>query len=221
MDSNAPTFPLTLGVYFGSGLERGDVAQVKTFASQQTLDAYLQGFSEADGYLGYERVDHADFQVNENGMVEEFAWKGRGPRPASSDRECFIVWGENPDEGDRPTHYTFDSSAERDAFLEGVEDFSGWTRYCLVPGPEFLVVDPGNQEMTPEAQVLAIVEPHLRDAVQQALAEGDYPDFGYPVFVRADGSYVLDTWQPGEGIRRPESLGDVITPEPAARRPGL
>lgn len=37
-----------------------------------------------------------------------------------------IMWGSCPEEGDTPKTYTFDTDAELEAFLQGVEEMDGW-----------------------------------------------------------------------------------------------
>jgi hypothetical protein len=37
-----------------------------------------------------------------------------------------ILWGECPEPGDKAKTYTFDTQAELDAFMLGVEEMDGW-----------------------------------------------------------------------------------------------
>jgi hypothetical protein len=41
----------------------------------------------------------------------------------------WIIWGSQPEPGTRPTRYEFETHAELDAFLDGVEAASGWMEY--------------------------------------------------------------------------------------------
>lgn len=40
--------------------------------------------------------------------------------------EVWILWGSSPEIGQRPSRYAFDTHAEMNAFLEGVNEASGW-----------------------------------------------------------------------------------------------
>ena len=46
-----------------------------------------------------------------------------------SDYETWIVWGSQLDPRDHPHHYSFNTEAELVAFMDGVEEASGWTKY--------------------------------------------------------------------------------------------
>ena len=43
-----------------------------------------------------------------------------------------IRWGSQPEEGDEPCAYEFDTKAELDAFLDGVDAAAGWLDYEIV-----------------------------------------------------------------------------------------
>lgn len=51
-----------------------------------------------------------------------------------------ILWGESPDEEDKPIRYEFDTFAEREAFWKGINESDGWmgyeaTKYDKQPEP--------------------------------------------------------------------------------------
>ena len=43
--------------------------------------------------------------------------------------ETWIVWGMQLDPSDHPSHYSFDTEALLSAFMDGVEEASGWTQH--------------------------------------------------------------------------------------------
>ncbi len=53
--------------------------------------------------------------------------------------EIFIIWGEVPEQGARPDRYAFSTEAEREAFIYGVSEMSGWLDYTQVPGRNYVV----------------------------------------------------------------------------------
>jgi hypothetical protein len=50
-----------------------------------------------------------------------------------------IMWGESPEEGTKASTYTFDTAAERAAFIRGVEEMDGWAGWEEVDGPDIIV----------------------------------------------------------------------------------
>lgn len=42
-----------------------------------------------------------------------------------------IKWGENPDPDDEPVRYQFNTKAELDAFMHGIEETQGWFGYDI------------------------------------------------------------------------------------------
>lgn len=43
-----------------------------------------------------------------------------------------ILWGEAPEDKDKPTTYSFKTKAELDAFLLGISEMDGWQGYDIV-----------------------------------------------------------------------------------------
>jgi hypothetical protein len=43
--------------------------------------------------------------------------------------ETWIVWGSQRDPSDHPSHYSYDTEALLSAFMDGVEEASGWMKY--------------------------------------------------------------------------------------------
>jgi hypothetical protein len=43
-----------------------------------------------------------------------------------------IIWGEAPEQATTPEVYEFNTYAEREAFLWGVEEMNGWLGYEIV-----------------------------------------------------------------------------------------
>ncbi len=44
----------------------------------------------------------------------------------SKQHQIFVVWGESIDRDSRPSCYEFQTEAEREAFLLGIAEASGW-----------------------------------------------------------------------------------------------
>lgn len=40
--------------------------------------------------------------------------------------QVFVVWGERVDEETKPSHYSFNTQMELDAFILGINEASGW-----------------------------------------------------------------------------------------------
>ena len=43
-----------------------------------------------------------------------------------------ILWGESPDDGAKPTKYSFKTKAELDAFILGINEMDGWHGWEIV-----------------------------------------------------------------------------------------
>ena len=48
----------------------------------------------------------------------------------------WILWGEDPQEDQEPLQYEFNTQAELDAFLMGIEEGDGWFGYDYIIGQE-------------------------------------------------------------------------------------
>lgn len=55
--------------------------------------------------------------------------------------EVHIIWGAYPEPGATPDCYSFETEAERSAFLLGVAEMDGWLGYEVVDGPNCRVSD--------------------------------------------------------------------------------
>lgn len=53
--------------------------------------------------------------------------------------DVYVVWGDNPEPGTRPTGYPFATVAERDAFMLGVTEAGGWLDAEFTDGPDYRV----------------------------------------------------------------------------------
>lgn len=43
-----------------------------------------------------------------------------------------ILWGESPEPDDKPVTYTFNTKAELQAFIDGIEACDGWMNYEVI-----------------------------------------------------------------------------------------
>jgi len=59
-----------------------------------------------------------------------------------------ILWGQVPEDDDKPKTYTFDTQAELDAFMLGVKEMDGWMGWR--------VIDPGYRWCPEERDVVPI-----------------------------------------------------------------
>ena len=183
-----PVFPVSFAAYWGSGPDKDDTATELTFQNQETLDAFMTGLNNADGWFGATFVAHSNFRVNKDGDIVE-----NKQRSTPTDCQRFVVWGESPESGSRAEKFEFDTPEQAQAFQEGVENMAGWTKYYFVPSVDFRPFD-----NLPEAQV------HLQGESVEALASymTQNEDDGYdgPYFVRKDGAFVSEHWSAGEPI---------------------
>jgi len=62
--------------------------------------------------------------------MRSYGYKFKGDEPAKP--SAHILWGECPADGQTPIEYGFDTEAELNAFLFGVDETVGWMGYRLV-----------------------------------------------------------------------------------------
>lgn len=94
--------------------------------------------------------------------------------------KTWIIWGQSPEPGDKPTEYAFATQAELDAFLEGIEEAEGWLGYAICDGPDFTVTDDGEVvQGTPEQAQWRAKADQLLDERYGIVLDDCTPD-GYP-----------------------------------------
>jgi hypothetical protein len=196
------TFPITLACYCGRDLDEESSPAVVTFRRPEELEAYVMGLNEAEGWMGHQVVAHGHFRVNAEGEVKEQR-KGRSPSDTPNGSfDAYVLWGEKPEKGSKPSKYEFFSASERDAFLSAVDNQVGWTSYAWAPSEAFKPFMPSTPDPKDmEAEFLARIAPEHQAYVRQRLADDHYPlACGDCVFVRSDGAFVRSDWSPYDRI---------------------
>lgn len=132
----SPSTEIALHVLWGSNPE-DDNPDTFTFPTEAAKVAFIKGINEAEDWLGVTWVDHANYTVDEDGEVVE----GARPRALPAPTDVFAMWGENPEEGQRPEAYTFATVEEAEAFKQGADACVGWTAWVAVPSADYRQVD--------------------------------------------------------------------------------
>lgn len=183
-----PTYPLTVAVYWGTFDPEGTASSV-TFDSALAQRGYQEGIQHADGWFDAHFVAHPDFKVNGDGDFIEGKRK-----TAVNDTDRFVIWGEHPEKGTVPDTFSFETVAEAEGFQQGVEDSVGWSKVFFVPDASFQPSETYADalELLPDGEARAALEAWMD-------REGLDPHDG-PIFVRKDGSFVREDWEPAGPI---------------------
>lgn len=183
-----PTFPLEFSAYWGADPNRDDQASTLRFDTPAELEAYRTGLNQADGWFGASFLPHPNFKVSKDGDFTE------GKKiPAVKEGQRFVMWGEKPEKGETPETVEFDTALEAEAFQQGVEDMVGWTKCFFVPSPDFKPFD-----SIEDAQ--SYFDPATARVLAAYLDNNDLDGVDGPYFVKADGSFVHQDWNPGDVI---------------------
>ena len=68
--------------------------------------------------------------------------------------KAYVVWGDHPEEGARPSVYAFNTEGEKEAFVRGASEMNGWLDFEITDGPDYVVHD---------GEVLSLEEAAERD----------------------------------------------------------
>lgn len=180
MEINAPD-PYQVHILWGSTMDPESTPSTYEFATPGEVDAFWRGIGEGDGYMEMEEVETPDYFVNKDGeIVPRKVKKPSSFKPHSR----FVVWGEDPEPGARPSIYEFENEAEADAFILGASEVVGWLGYHEVPGSEYRALGERGREHYSPLALLAI------EALGKDRAIEDY-------CMAPDGSYVDADWTCG------------------------
>lgn len=190
-------YPLKVAVYWGADLDSSSVAQELEFANEKQFLAWREGLDRADGWMGAHFVDNSAMYVNREGDIVQR--KGKVAR--SNDNEVHVIWGDNPEPGERAETFKFDSPDQARFFKNAVMDYVGWTRYHIVPDASFRAYGSLAQALESLPQQSATSLKNYLEA--KGYEEEDYDNEDL-VFVRADGALVFaERWSVGD---EPENI---------------
>lgn len=94
-----------------------DISEIPNMTAKEALDAYLMH----NGIIGYTSK-----------IIDVWEMLLAAQEATVTPMTVKILWGRDHDPGDTPKEYHFTTHAECSAFLEGVEEASGWLYHEII-----------------------------------------------------------------------------------------